>query len=466
MGTASDPIACIGIQIAPQHILVQPSCLDQSDTLTRARTLDVLDANSTFSLSLSITIDVANATTLGIGAEATPVQYQVPLSDQDLLHVFTLESSLPSKDFEPVILPLQTSYPVPLSVDTNVTLVHVNAQTLQVSVIHRIIYVDDSRCQHSVCALPLDIEARKQFTNSTGWSFLLQFDAIRDKYRLLGVGGDEVTNADGIWGFSWLPQLLTSSLLKNNGVHGVHTITIVHKEVMGRPAVVEDEVSFVAGLLETEKSQIGCAGAVVSSRYVLTTASCTKRGDFKWVVVGRQNMFDRSANKSVNPSGERVKIKKKIRHPRHVDGTNWYDFMLVEVETTMSQTPIGFVDKNSTFSNGTVLAYGESVYNTGEHYQSYDLRMAENQLLTFPQCMGRVKTQMDETMMCMNGSSLGAVCKDDNGGPVVVTTEDKTKLLYALVSVGGDCGRTSFYGIVSVVFSVADWIHAYLNQKQ
>ncbi|TMW64611.1 hypothetical protein Poli38472_011491 [Pythium oligandrum] len=327
---------------------------------------------------------------------------------------------------------------------------------MRVSVIHQVIYLDGSRCQHAVCALPLDVEARKVFTGPTSWGFLLQHDVAQGNYRLLGLGGSEGTNTDGIWGFSWLPQLLTSSVLRNNGVHDVQTVTVAHKEVAGDP-VDDDKATFIAGFLETEDSQTSCTGTVVASRYVLTAASCFKRGDFKWIILDRLD--------TLGESGERIKIKKKIPHPHHVDGTHWYDFMLVELEKPTSRTPIGFVDTNTTFTEGTVFGYKELIDRYGRYYQTYELRAADTKLLTLPQCVGWMDVEMDETMMCVGGKLTGALCTGDNGGPVVVTTENKTKLLYALVTVGGDCGRTSLYGIVSVVFSVADWIHAHLDQK-
>ncbi|TMW64610.1 hypothetical protein Poli38472_011490 [Pythium oligandrum] len=274
-------------------------------------------------------------------------------------------------------------------------------EPLQVSVIHHVIYIDDSRCSESVCALPLDVEAREPVSGSDGWSFLLQYDPTRARYQLLGLGGDDVTNGDGIWGFSWLPQLITSSVFANNG-------------------------------------------------------SCFKRGDFPWVVLDALSSFDKG--------GERIKIKKKIPHPRHVTGTHWYDFMLVELDKPTSRTPIGFVDTNTTFSETTVFAYGES-FGWSQYVNTYDLRSTPIHLYTLRDCSSRIETEMDESMACGGIDRAHVLCPSDNGGAVVIKSGTESQQLYAVVSGSGDCGRMSDYGIVSVIYSVADWVHAYLDQK-
>ncbi|TMW64604.1 hypothetical protein Poli38472_011484 [Pythium oligandrum] len=442
LGSKTDPNVCVGVQISPQHILVRPSCAESSVDLATARVLDILEDNSTSLLPHLVEIDVVNTTVV------TP-------SVNSPLHVLSLGSPLPSDNVQPVILPLQTPYPAALAVNRNATLVQVDVDTMRASVIHNVIYVDDSRCPESICALPLTVEARKPVRNSDGWSFLLQLDVERDKYWLLGLGSGMATDIDGIWGFTWLPQLLTSSLLTNNGIHGVHTVTAVHKELDGKKIKSQDSSNeFVAALSETQYGVAGCTGTLIASRYVLTAVSCFKLGNFQWVVMDTLVTYEER--------GERIKIKRRIPNPRHVDATHWYDFMLLELENPVSYKPIKYLAENITYSDATVFGFGEFVTESGEFQQFGGIRSNSITLYPASECAGVVKSEMDETLMCTGYKTSPLLCAGDNGGPVVLWSSKKSRQLYAIVS-GGDCGRTSNYGIVSVVYTITEWIQAYIK---
>ncbi|TMW64603.1 hypothetical protein Poli38472_011483 [Pythium oligandrum] len=452
LGSSTEPDVCVGVQIAPRHVIIQSSCVDRSDKLSAIRILDILDVSTTAFQSASFGIDVVDTIAIGLTAVASRNQ------DQERLHILTLDFPLPSSDFHPVLLPLRTPYPASQTVDSDATLVHVDPKTMQVSMIHSAIYVDESRCSGSVCALPMDVDARKPIRDSSGWSFLLQQDVIHGKYQLLGLGSDVAANPDGIWGFSWLPQLLTSAVLKNNGITGVHTVTTGHKELSGEKVTVSDSSNeFVAGLRETEFSRTNCSGALVASRYVLTAASCFKRGDFKWVVMSGLDWVPKGS--------ERLRIKKRNPHPRYVPGTNWFDFMLLELESPAAAKPVDFLDTNVTFTEGTVFTHGESFSTFDEYLKTHALRSARIKIYTIPECVSRVKFEMDDPLMCAGGEAKGALCEGDNGGPVVLQSSKKTQHVYAVVSAGGNCGKESYYGVISVVFSVADWLHAYLDRN-
>ncbi|TMW64614.1 hypothetical protein Poli38472_011494 [Pythium oligandrum] len=254
------------------------------------------------------------------------------------------------------------------------------------------------------------------------WSFLVRQAKNEDQVSLLGLGGHLVTNEDGIWGFSWLPKLLTSSTFLDNGIQGVHTVQTVKKEIVGGRVIekMDKYTEFIVGLRISEKATSNCTGSLIASRFVLTAAGCWRPlYQFKWAV------FNTVAT-SGKPS-EVIAIKQLTRYDSFRAGILGNNVMLIELENASSRRPIAYVSKNdATKMPATITAFDYGAYRKlfVGHWSTI-LRYKKFKVYNNSDCPADVQRRLDKITVC----ALDGLCYGDFGSPMVLDAgTDKQKL--------------------------------------
>ncbi|TMW64618.1 hypothetical protein Poli38472_011498 [Pythium oligandrum] len=369
------------------------------------------------------------------------------------VHVVALNGPLPSNVSYSVTLPLKTPYPIYLTADQNALLVSIDMATLHVTSIPGVIFVDDSSCAHSVCALPLAVDERVAHTEPHQWSFLLTRDKEDRAYRLLGVGGGPVSDPNGIWGFEWLPQALTTSSLMSHDIRSVKTVLSVNKEIYNGKNVktTSEYTEFIAGLRTAKNGPMLCGGALIAPKWVLTSAGCTK---YRPTVVVIDTLPSRGEPTEV------FTIKQTIPHPSYRPTGHSHNFMLVQLDRPSSRRPIKYnqnKDNTPVSAMATAFGYGATSYRSKELNDR--LRSMKVEVLGAPYCPEKLSPWLDATTMCVKKQ----LCYGDYGGPVITDAWSDQRVLFGIISNDFYCRNKHDSNIVGRVSAVAEWINTLLK---
>ncbi|TMW64597.1 hypothetical protein Poli38472_011477 [Pythium oligandrum] len=441
------PHACAGVAITTQHVLVKASCVSQEE-LVSAFVLD-LDDEDTFD-------DASNPP-----EDQTPVASVITLpgSAGNRLQVVTLRAPLA---LSPVTLPIQAAYPTHMQTDHDASILTVNLNTLRVTDVHGVTYINGSTCEEQVCALPAEIEARDVLHEPNQLSFLFKRDPVSDNIWLLGLGGDSVTNRDGIWGFSWLPQQLTSSSFSNLGVHGVQTVKSVIKEA-APPTTMSIYREFLVGVRNASNSSSFCTGSLISSRYVLTAAHCHDKSTIAGVSFPQIKLYKQP--------GEFIRVVRTVKHPAFgylfnnsvmERRTYYFDLMLLELEHSTTRTPIKLITINEISAQRATM-YGY-VNNTAANPPK-EMVYTANLPIYFGQVycnnlLGISTLDSEEYMLCAGGQPGSLPCLNEtSGGPLVLAPQTLEQHLLAIGSTGLACGAVPRYASYTRVTPAVPWIN-------
>ncbi|XP_050095833.1 chymotrypsin-2-like [Anopheles aquasalis] len=225
-----------------------------------------------------------------------------------------------------------------------------------------------------------------------------------------------------------LAALLTV-LLQTNDVHSI----------VGGHTTLPGEAPYIVSIRSVSGSSHLCAGVLIKTNWVLTTARCT--GDLTQadlvVLAGSQRLL---TNKKPLP------ISTIVRHPSYSGTTGAHNLALLQLVAPITvSSRLGTIELNdAAVVTGAVTAfYGWGALRYGTTSYSNELQTLYQRALSTTDCRTRL-TSLVEGDICAIIQPGQAACTRDEGGPLVL---QGTKKLMGVFSYGTQCS-----GVVPDVF--------------
>lgn len=223
--------------------------------------------------------------------------------------------------------------------------------------------------------------------------------------------------------------------------------------------------SYIVGLRNAVDGQTYCMGALISSKYVLTSNHCYPTVlqmygngpvyDNQYAVIG--STYLKGAN-----DGETIMVSStRTRHPDFNETTNENDYLLLKLKTPSTRKPVTLMSiahmNDGLFDNTadtTVIGWGTGP-NTGYPVSS-QLTITHMMVLQQSECSAFMKVYNSE--LCLQGADKAATCKVDYGSIVLATTKNGDQILGGVINNVVGCGRSGVPLKLNKVEQVLTWI--------
>ncbi|CEG43596.1 Trypsin [Plasmopara halstedii] len=205
-------------------------------------------------------------------------------------------------------------------------------------------------------------------------------------------------------------------------------------------------------------SEAVCGCALVSSKHVLTTATCVGQGDY-YVSLG--TFFNRGRE-----DGQQLKVVSILKHPKYEDPGRRNDFAILTLDGTSNYAPVQLPmseDSSKNLKTGdwvTAMGWGGTDPSNGYGYSEV-LQRVELEVWESERCRNTTHFDfIDRTFFCAGGEKGKGVAYGDHGGPVILKNEKgpDDDVLIGLVSRAPDNNLDGIPAVCARVSSVRDWV--------
>jgi secreted trypsin-like serine protease len=223
--------------------------------------------------------------------------------------------------------------------------------------------------------------------------------------------------------------------------------------VVGGTNAAQGEFPWMARL------SMGCGGAVVAARVVLTAAHCVTRTGVNTSItatIGRANLNNTAV-------GQVIRSTYVFRSPQYAT-TGTFDWALIELASAPATAPLTIATQGDTSLNtGNFTVMGWGATREGGP-QSATLRKATVPFVSDASCGSSYPELAPATELCA-GFTQGGVdtCQGDSGGPMIKTTSTGAVREVGIVSYGNGCARPNFPGVYSEVQAFSNSIKARIS---
>ena len=205
---------------------------------------------------------------------------------------------------------------------------------------------------------------------------------------------------------------------------------------------------------------MGCGGAVIAQRVVLTAAHCVRpTGSYTryTATINRANLSDTSV-------GQSIRSTYVYRAPQYAS-TGTYDWALIELASAPDVAPLSIANQGETSLNSgsfTVIGWGATREGGS---QSTTLKKASVPFVSDATCGQAYPDLAPATELCA-GYSAGGVdtCQGDSGGPMVKNVNGVWREV-GIVSYGEGCARAGYPGVYSEIQAFSNAIKAKISSS-
>ncbi|XP_017785375.1 PREDICTED: chymotrypsin-like protease CTRL-1 [Nicrophorus vespilloides] len=229
----------------------------------------------------------------------------------------------------------------------------------------------------------------------------------------------------------------------------------------GQPAKVGQFPWQVLITVETPDGPKSCGGTLLSNRWVLTAAHCTKKNFHSYNI-----WLGKIAQSETEEGSQIVVVRRLIVHPDY-DGDHTNDISLLE-----SLTDINFTDNIKPIprlpQKGSVLPADTTITVSGwgrtedDGPGSFYLNYVELTTISNNKCWPNIGI-VNDSVFCAVGHPSQATCQGDSGGPAV-TYEGNVATLVGIVSFGPVKCRNEVSAFVRVEYFL-DFIHEHTDRR-
>lgn len=222
--------------------------------------------------------------------------------------------------------------------------------------------------------------------------------------------------------------------------------------ILGGTETPVGKSQYVAGMRSTAAGRSFCGGSLIAPTWILTAAHCAS--SIQYVNVGTHFL-------SGTTDGTAVRVLRKIIHPSYVSATTGNDFLLLELASPVSYTPVVLAAATGADepvgATATTLGWGVTYYGGT---QSNVLLQVDVDIVPNADCKAKLPSVTD-TMVCAGGLRNKDSCQGDSGGPLVVN-QNGTDVLVGVVSWGRGCGQLGYPGVYARVSAGRAFIDQYV----